>query len=451
MALIKCPECGKDGVSDAAKVCPYCGYNIKKYIKIKTKDEQKKQKELKKELVKEKETQKKQKKNSKKYIVLICITLIICFGTAVYKPIVNYVNFHDAQEAMKSEEYDKAIEILSDINTEQSQNSINECLYFKATKMYEDGLYDDAIEIFKQLDSYQDSATMILECQYQKANRYKAEKDYETAADIYFSIEDFKDSKNQGIECVYHIAEAYYEDEEYYEAIMFLKENNNLLKDYKEAQDLSALICSQKDWFLDKAEQEYKNGNFEMATKCFEYGGESSNISGKTNYENCKFMLSIQGEYFSPTGKGTASVDKFIFCEDGVNYTIEPFDRPYKNGLHLVEKAGMLNGNKDDCIISSSRGYILHINENTWKDWETQEKIEADKKELERKKQQKEKTDKKKDPKIGMTASEIKASSWGEPKKINKTTYEWGTTEQWCYSGYRYIYFENGIVTAISE
>lgn len=33
MSLIKCPECGKD-VSDSAKTCPNCGYNVKyKYIK----------------------------------------------------------------------------------------------------------------------------------------------------------------------------------------------------------------------------------------------------------------------------------------------------------------------------------------------------------------------------------------------------------------------------------
>ena len=57
----------------------------------------------------------------------------------------------------------------------------------------------------------------------------------------------------------------------------------------------------------------------------------------------------------------------------------------------------------------------------------------------------------KKEPKIGMTADEIRQSTWGEPKSINKTTYSWGTKEQWCYSGYRYIYFENGIVTAIQE
>ena len=29
MALIKCPECGKD-VSDSAPTCPHCGYQLKK-------------------------------------------------------------------------------------------------------------------------------------------------------------------------------------------------------------------------------------------------------------------------------------------------------------------------------------------------------------------------------------------------------------------------------------
>lgn len=58
---------------------------------------------------------------------------------------------------------------------------------------------------------------------------------------------------------------------------------------------------------------------------------------------------------------------------------------------------------------------------------------------------------KKEEPRIGMTAEDVRKSTWGEPKNINKTTYIWGTKEQWCYSGYRYIYFENGIVTAIQE
>lgn len=60
-------------------------------------------------------------------------------------------------------------------------------------------------------------------------------------------------------------------------------------------------------------------------------------------------------------------------------------------------------------------------------------------------------TEQLKAPEIGMTADEVKKSTWGEPTKINKTTYSWGTSEQWVYSNYRYIYFENGIVTAIQE
>ena len=50
-----------------------------------------------------------------------------------------------------------------------------------------------------------------------------------------------------------------------------------------------------------------------------------------------------------------------------------------------------------------------------------------------------------------MTADEVKKSTWGEPEEINKSTYSWGTSEQWCYSGYRYVYLDNGIVTSIQE
>ncbi|MBR4627179.1 MAG: hypothetical protein IKO47_05700 [Ruminococcus sp.] len=31
MALINCPECGREGVSSTANSCPQCGFNVKKY------------------------------------------------------------------------------------------------------------------------------------------------------------------------------------------------------------------------------------------------------------------------------------------------------------------------------------------------------------------------------------------------------------------------------------
>lgn len=60
---------------------------------------------------------------------------------------------------------------------------------------------------------------------------------------------------------------------------------------------------------------------------------------------------------------------------------------------------------------------------------------------------EKEMTDK---PKIGMTKEQVINTKWGEPSKRNIDEYEWGTFEQWVYPNYRYVYFENGIVTSVS-
>ena len=54
-------------------------------------------------------------------------------------------------------------------------------------------------------------------------------------------------------------------------------------------------------------------------------------------------------------------------------------------------------------------------------------------------------------PKVGMTSYEVRQTKWGNPDKINKDTYSWGTTEQWVYKKYGYVYLRNGIVTSVSE
>jgi hypothetical protein len=56
-----------------------------------------------------------------------------------------------------------------------------------------------------------------------------------------------------------------------------------------------------------------------------------------------------------------------------------------------------------------------------------------------------------KEPTLGMTEDQVINSTWGRPYDRNKTTTKYRVSEQWVYSGYRYIYFDNGIVTAIQE
>lgn len=53
------------------------------------------------------------------------------------------------------------------------------------------------------------------------------------------------------------------------------------------------------------------------------------------------------------------------------------------------------------------------------------------------------------DPQIGMKQQEVEASKWGKPKKINTTITKYGKSEQWVYDNFRYVYFDDGIVTSI--
>lgn len=52
---------------------------------------------------------------------------------------------------------------------------------------------------------------------------------------------------------------------------------------------------------------------------------------------------------------------------------------------------------------------------------------------------------------IGMTKQDVLDSSWGKPNYINKTTTKYGVHEQWVYGGGNYLYFDDGILTAIQD
>ena len=51
---------------------------------------------------------------------------------------------------------------------------------------------------------------------------------------------------------------------------------------------------------------------------------------------------------------------------------------------------------------------------------------------------------------IGMTSGQVLESNWGKPSKVNTTATAHTVREQWVYrSGY--LYFENGILTAVQK
>ena len=53
-------------------------------------------------------------------------------------------------------------------------------------------------------------------------------------------------------------------------------------------------------------------------------------------------------------------------------------------------------------------------------------------------------------PEIGMTPNEV-IEIWGNPIDINRTKTKYGTSEQWVFLGGKYVYFDDGFVTAIQD
>lgn len=166
----------------------------------------------------------------------------------------------------------------------------------------------------------------------------------------------------------------------------------------------------------------------------------------------CAFVDGMQGEYmvYENTGNNVqVIIDGFNVKIGGEEYTCN-YNRHY-----IFQNAPDLYRD----VLCFEKGTIERVDVEqikiTYEDGTCIKYISSAGKEAE---EQKAKTEEKErqeylanEPKIGMTADEVKASNWGSPEKVNKTTYEWGVTEQWCYPNYKYIYFENGIVTAISE
>lgn len=76
MALVKCPECGKENVSDRAEACPECGFGVKAYFE-KIKLEQQAQSEHERRL--QKVTMPEHPKKEKEWLVLCVIGVFVLF------------------------------------------------------------------------------------------------------------------------------------------------------------------------------------------------------------------------------------------------------------------------------------------------------------------------------------------------------------------------------------
>lgn len=67
--------------------------------------------------------------------------------------------------------------------------------YNKAESHFENGDYEEAIEIFTSLDDFKNSSAKISLCKYELANEYIYDGEFESAHELLSELDDYKDSK----------------------------------------------------------------------------------------------------------------------------------------------------------------------------------------------------------------------------------------------------------------
>lgn len=296
--------------------------------------------------------------------------------------------------------------------------------YNTAQRYFDIGDYARAKPMFISLGSFKDSNNYIYECDYQSALSYKENGAFEEAIEVFTTIEDFKDSKEQILDIKYLNAMSYIEEEDYDNAILYLSD----IKDYKDA------TSQLKEAQYQLGTKSYNAGDFTKAKdlfgkiqgykdsdSLFNKSKQLSKYIGTWVEESRDSHVVISGWDISFIyGISSAANFRFELLEDGSIDTNYDIFKLRENGQSMERYLG------DSYDGNSTRLYIK---------WNGDVPIPSEPV----------------SPYIGMTKSELEESSWGKPYDINRTTTAYGVREQWCYSGYRYVYLEDGVVVSIQD
>lgn len=247
-----------------------------------------------------------------------------------------------------------------------------------------------------------------------------------------------------------------------------LYENGELLDAVKAAQDMdrrgdyspeiaalrNQIIRENREFFEAQIDPAFENGDLYMIEALLNYF--ELDKERKKEYD---FVKRLQGEYASldkPDGEICVIINGYEIQENGrkSRFTykeVKPIDHVdyYENRLFLDDGSEVEEVNVGLIAITRKNGTIKkYITDEGKKNLERIEEKNRKKSESEA---QKEKEYPANEPRIGMTKGEVLNSDWGRPTKINKTTYEWGVSEQWVYPGDKYIYIEEDVVISITE
>jgi len=354
---------------------------------------------------------------------------------------VNECNYAKAVGYMDSGDYATAINLFTSLGDySDSIEKVNECNYAKAINYMKNEDYDNAIKLFTLLGKFSDSETMLSECKYRQATYLKSRGQYQPAADIYSMLGNYKDSPALYIECEYQHA-CGITNKSPLEALSFFENN----PDYKDSADRIP-ECK-----YGVAINMYNAGELEKARDTF---GELNDYNNSLAYiTNIDILMPFQGTWTD----GVLGIMDIIICGPQITdvFRLDGEVRVYTDN-------GKINGNYLQTDTNTNYDYIYKLDKNgnliqgqiinkngtltiSFDNNVSQTFVKKSDSTI------KPAESRKDPPAIGMTAQQVRNSTWGSPDKINTTTTKYGTSEQWVYENNKYIYLEDGIVTAIQN
>jgi len=354
-------------------------------------------------------------------LVVSSLSVVILAGFitnyVVYLPDRKYAY---AVSLMDDNHYEQAIQEFKKMGPfKDSADLITESNYLFAKKLITEKEYVRAKEIILSLDSYKDSHEIILQMDYTSAEHFLESKEYKKAIELFEKSIDYKDSKQLLNKAKYLYGKELVNEKKYIDAIAVLED----IKDYGDSRNI--LIETRYQEGVNR----YNEGEFSGAKQFLSSIGDGKYKDVNKYFNNIKLIESVRGTWKSKYGSRIIVFSKNkvtdIFFPDSHKTKVYTWDLSVVNGM-LHSSAGDKYHIKSGNLYSGDSVYLKESSSTVVPKENPS-------------------------PKIGMTASEIRLSNWGSPKDINRTTTKYGVREQWVYGGSQYIYLEDGIVTSIQE
>lgn len=169
---------------------------------------------LEKKSLHEKKIRKAKNRKIARIVVFSSLFVIIAVVVASIPTIVRNMKYNSAVACMENEEYEDALEIFEELDGYKNTRSyMNKCNYEIAIVLMEECEYEKAVKIFSKLDGYKDSEEFLIDCEYyierysakyEKAMQFITKMNYEGAISALEDLPpEYKDVGELRDECYY--------------------------------------------------------------------------------------------------------------------------------------------------------------------------------------------------------------------------------------------------------